>query len=98
MPGKAGNDPAAFKSSSRLLWAGGRTGDHLVPKALLHLLCQTSAHACFTPMNCLQTQAKNKEAKDDADIPDASRSLLMKQHYQECFQSEAEALGLIFSC
>lgn len=68
MSGDTGNDPAAFKSSSWLLWGRREAGDHLVPTALLHLLCQTSACAYLTRMNCLQTQAENKEAEDDADI------------------------------
>lgn len=63
-----GNDPAAFKNSSGFLWGRRETGGDLVPADLLHLLCQSSAHAYFTQMNCLQTEAKNKEAKNDADI------------------------------
>lgn len=63
MSGDTGNDPAAFKSSSGLLWGRREIGDHLVATALLHLLCQTSARAYFILMNCLQTQAKTKKPR-----------------------------------
>lgn len=63
MSGDTGNDPAAFKSSSGLLWGRGETGDRLVSTALLHLLCQTWARAYFTQMNCWQTQAETKKPR-----------------------------------
>lgn len=63
MSGDTGNDPAAFKSSSGLLWGRREIGDHFVATALLHLLCQTSARAYFILMNCLQTQAETKKPR-----------------------------------